>query len=138
MSIPLPAPAAQFLPHRPPIVMVDTLLENSDHHKSALCIIHPDNQFLNSDGLLDATAIPEIIAQAAAASDSHTHDGAIRPGFLALARDIQIERDLRVNDEIIITATDESPLDGWFVINFELRLKDGTPCAHGEISVCQL
>ncbi len=116
--------------------MVDTLFENSDNHKSALCIIHPDNQFLNSDGVLDATAIPEIIAQAAAASDSHTHDGVIHPGFLALARDICIERDLRVNDEVIITATDESPLDGWFVINFELRLKDGTLCAHGEISLC--
>ncbi len=138
MPIPLPVPAAPFLPHRPPIVMVDTLFENSDNHKSALCIIHPDNQFLNSDGVLDATVIPEIIAQSAAASDSHTHDGVCRPGFLALARDIQIERDIRVNDEIIITATDESPLDDWFVINFELRLRDGTLCAHGEISVCQL
>ena len=118
--------------------MVDTLLENSDNHKSALCIIHPDNQFVNSDGVLDATVIPEIIAQAAAASDSHSHDGVCRPGFLVLARDVQIERDICVNDEIIITATDESPLDDWFVINFELRLRDGTLCAHGEISVCHL
>ncbi len=138
MTTPLPTSAAPFLPHRPPIVMVDTLLENSPHHKCALCVIHPDNQFLNSDGILDATVIPEIVAQAAAASYSHSHEGAFRPGFLALARDIHIHRDIHVNDVIIITATDESPLDDWFVINFDIRFKDGTRCAHGEISVCHL
>ena len=120
------------------MAMVDTLVENTLEHKTVTCTIRPDNRFLNSDGILDSTVIPELIAQGAAASYTHSHEGRFSPGFLAMARDIRILREIRVHDELILTATDESPLDGWFVIQFQIHLKDGTLCAHGEISVCQL
>ena len=138
MPLPLPTPVAPLLPHRPPIVMLDTLVENSPTHKTVTCVIRPDNRFLNSEGILDSTVIPELVAQGAAASYTHSHDGEFSPGFLAMARDIRILREIRVHDELVITATDESPLDGWFVIQFEIRLQEGTLCAKGEISVCQL
>lgn len=138
MPVPLPTPAAPFLPHRPPMAMVDTLVANGPDGKCASCTIRPDNLFLDGDGRLDPVVIPELVAQAAAASDSHTHDGTVRPGFLALARTIRIHRTIRVNDQLFITATDESPIDNWFVITFAIRLADQTLCAEGEISVCLL
>lgn len=118
------------------MAMIDTIIENTPQLKCAEMVVKSDNRFLNAEGILDPTTIPEIVAQAAAASNTLSNDGTISPGFLALARDIVIERDIRTGDSILITATDESPVPNWFVITFHITLKDGTPCAHGEISVC--
>ena len=137
-ALPLPAPAAPLMPHRPPMAMIDTLIANDSNRFMASFTIRPDNRFLNGGGHLDSTAIPELVAQAAAAADTHENGGQIRRGFLALARDIRILRPLRVHDEVFITATDESPMEGWFVIHFSMALADGTPCATGEVSVCKL
>ena len=120
------------------MAMIDTLIANDGNRRMASFTVRPDNRFLNGDGLLDSTAIPELVAQAAAAADTHETGGQIRRGFLALARDIRILRPLRVNDEVFITATDESPMEGWFVISFSMALADGTPCATGEVSVCRI
>jgi predicted hotdog family 3-hydroxylacyl-ACP dehydratase len=120
------------------MAMIDTLLVNDGVHRQASFTVRPDNRFLNSEGVLDPTVIPELVAQTAAAADTHSHGGKIVPGFFALARDIQIQRPLRVHDEVFITATDFSPMDNWFVINFSIALADGTPCATGEISVCKI
>ena len=136
-KIPLPTPAAPLLPHKPPMAMIDTLLVNDGVHRQTSFTVRPDNRFLNGEGILDPTVIPELVAQAAAAAETHSNDGKITPGSFALARDIRIQRPLRVHDEVIITATDYSPMDNWFVINFSMALADGTPCATGEISVCK-
>ncbi len=136
--LPLPTSAAPLLPHKPPMAMIETLIANDGHQRKASFTIRPDNRFLNSDGVLDSTVIPELVAQAAAAADAHENNGQTRPGFLALARDIQILRPLCVGDEIFITADSESPLEGWFVITFSMALADGTACATGEISVCRI
>ena len=137
-SVPLPTDAAPLLPHRPPMAMIEKLLANEDGRRLTAFTVRPDNRFLNGDGVLDSTVIPELVAQTAAAADTHRNGGQIRPGFLALARGIRILRPLRVHDEVIITAADESPMEGWFVITFSMALVDGTPCANGEISVCRI
>ena len=135
--VPLPTSAAPFLPHKPPMAMVDTLVSSDGSLRKASFTVRPDNRFLDGDGVLDPTAIPELVAQAAAAADTHDNGGQIRPGLLALARDIKILRPLRVGDEVFITADCESPMENWFVIAFSMALADGTPCATGEISVCR-
>jgi len=136
--LPLPASAKPFLPHQPPMAMVETILANDTQCRKASLVIRPGNLFLNGDGVLDPAVIPELVAQAAAAAETHRNGGTVSAGFLALGRDIQIPRPPRVNEELFITATDESPLDGWFVINFTMFLADGTTCATGEISVCRI
>lgn len=128
--------ASELLPHKPPMAMIDTIIENTAESKIAETVIKPDNPFLNKEGLLDPTTVPELVAQAAAASDALSNNGVIRPGFLAMARDIVIEKDIHVNDRIRILATDESPVVNWYVITFRILRQDGELCAHGEISVC--
>ena len=133
----VPIPAAQFLPHKPPMAMIDSILEIRPNGR-ATAHIRPDNRFLNSDGVLDRTVIPELVGQATAAINTCRNNGVVAQGFLALARDIQFFHDIHVNDDIVIYMSEESPVENWGVITFDIKTANDTLCAHGEISVCLL
>ena len=126
-----PIPAEQFLPHKPPMAMIDSILEIRPN-------IRPDNRFLNSDGVLDRTVVPELVGQATAAINTCRNQGVVAQGFLALARDIQFFHDIHVNDDIVINLKEESPVENWGVITFDIQTANNTLCAQGEISVCIL
>ena len=132
-----PIPAAQFLPHKPPMTMIDSILEISSTVRVA-AHIRPDNRFLNTDGLLDRSAIPELVAQATAAFNTCRNKGVVNQGLLALARNIQFFHDIHVNDDIIINLKEESPIKNWGIITFDIHTAQNTLCAQGEISVCIL
>ena len=133
----VPIPAAQFLPHKPPMTMIDSLWEIRPNGR-ATAHICPDNRFLNSDGVLDRTIVPELVGQATAAINTCRNNGVITQGFLALARDIQFFHDIHVNDDIVINLKEESPVENWGVITFDIHTANNTLCAQGEISVCLL
>ncbi len=130
-------PAADYMPHKPPMAMVDCIIRRQDGENVVVATIRPGNRFLDSDGILDNSAVPEIVAQAAAATNSFKNNGKCRPGMLALARDITFLETIHVNDELLISANDENPLPDWFVLYFKIEcLNTGKLCAKGEISVC--
>ena len=133
----VPISAAQFLPHKPQMAMIDSILEIRPNGR-ATAHIRPDNRFLNSDGILDRTVVPELVGQATAAINTCRNQGVVAQGFLALARDIQIFHDIHVNDDIVINLKEESPVDNWGVITFDIQTANNTLCAQGEISVCLL
>ena len=133
----VPIPAAQFLPHKPPMAMIDSILEIRPNGR-ATAHIRPDNRFLNSDGVLDRTVIPELVGQATAAINTCRHEGVVAQGVLALARDVQFFHDIHVNDNIVINLQEESPVENWSVITFDIQTANNTLCAKGEISVCLL
>lgn len=133
----IPIPAAPFLPHKPPMAMIDSILEIRPNGR-ATAHIRPDNRFLNSDGILDRTVVPELVGQATAAINTCRNQGVVAQGFLALARDIQIFHDIHVNDDIVINLREESPVENWSVITFDIQTVNNTLCAKGEISVCLL
>ena len=132
-----PIPAAQFLPHKPPMAMIDSILEIRPNGR-ATAHIRSDNRFLNSDGVLDRTVVPELVGQATAAINTCRNNGVVAQGFLALARDIQFFHDIHVNDDIVIHLKEESPVENWGVITFDIQTANNTLCAQGEISVCIL
>ncbi|MBO4344295.1 MAG: hypothetical protein J5833_00980 [Victivallales bacterium] len=130
-------PAADYMPHRPPMAMVDFITRTDDGDDAVLATIRPDNRFLNSDGVLDNSAVPELVAQAAAATNSFKNGGKCRPGMLTLARDIRFFEPIHVNDELLISAKDENPLPDWFVLYFKIECRNtGRIFASGEVSVC--
>ena len=133
----VPIPAAQFLPHKPPMAMIDSILEIRPNGR-ATAHIRPDNRFLNSDGVLDRTVIPELVGQATAAINTCRNEGVVAQGVLALARDVQFFHDIHVNDDIVINLREESPVENWSVITFDIQTVNNTLCAKGEISVCLL
>lgn len=65
----LPLKTDDLIPHRPPIKMIDSIVEFNDASKSSVLEYKVDknSNFLNSDGTLDEECFLEIIAQAAAA-----------------------------------------------------------------------
>ena len=132
-----PIPAAQFLPHKPPMAMIDSILEIRPNGR-ATAHIRPDNGFLNSDGVLDRTVVPELVGQTSAAINTCRNNSVVAQGFLALARDIQFFHDIHVNDDIVIHLKEESPVENWGVITFDIQTANNTLCAQGEISVCIL
>ena len=117
--------------------MIDSLLEIRPNGR-AMAHIRPDNRFLNTDGVLDRTVIPELVGQATAAINTCRNNGVVAQGFLALARDIQFFHDIHANDDIVIHMTEESPVENWGVITFDIQTANNTLCAQGEISVCLL
>jgi len=133
----VPISAAQFLPHKPPMAMIDSILEIRPNGR-ATAHIRPDNRFLNSDGVLDRTVIPELVGQATAAINTCRNEGVVAQGVLALARDVQFFHDIHVNDDIVINLREESPVENWSVITFDIQTVNNTLCAKGEISVCLL
>ena len=133
----IPIPAAQFLPHKPPMAMIDSLWEIRPNGR-ATAHIRPDNRFLNSAGVLDRTVVPELVGQATAAINTCRNEGVVAQGVLALARDIQFFHDIHVNDDIVINLQEESPVENWGVITFDIQTANNTLCAKGEISVCLL
>ena len=132
-----PIPAAQFLPHKPPMAMIDSILEFQPNSRAA-AHIRPDNRFLNPDGVLDRTVVTELVGQASAAINTCRNNGVVTQGFLALARDIQFFHDIHVNDDIIIDLKEESPVENWRVVTFDIHTTNNTLCTKGEISICLL
>ena len=131
----LPVSAARYLPHRPPMAMIERILAIGPE-SAAEMTVRDGNPFLRADGTLDPAAIPEIAAQSAAAVDSFRFNGAARPGFLISAKRVAVRRQIRRGDILCIRFGEENPLPKWYAIRFEIALADGTPCADGEIDVC--
>jgi len=132
----LPVPAAPYVPHKPPMAMMDAILEVSNDSKVS-AKIREDNLFLGSDGVLDRCAIPELVSQAAAAVESFRYDGRELRGFLASGQKIAVQDDIRLGDEIVVSFKEMNTMPNWYLLTFAIT-KDGKLCASGEINVCQM
>lgn len=133
----LPVSAERYLPHRPPMAMIETI-HSIGPESVASMKVRPACPFLDGKGVLHASAIPEIAAQAAAAVDSFRFNGASRPGFLVSASRISCIREIRAGDELFVSFSKEDTLPKWFRIDFNISSSTGDLLAKGEIDVCLL
>ena len=128
--------AREYMPHRPPMAMVDTVCIESDT-RYVLLEIKQDNLFLREDGILERSVYPELAAQGAAAIDGVNRKGNVRPGVLAMAKNITYEADARVGDTLRIDATEDAPMEDWRIVYFTItRISDGALCAKGQLNLC--
>ena len=120
------------------MTMVDSLVID-EGSKYAVATIRPDNRFLNSDGVLDRTTLPEIVAQALAGYDSLENNGSIRPGVLAVMKNVVFHGDIFANDTIYIYADEERPMDNWCIVQFKIYRGNKTDLiAEGQLNLCLL
>ncbi len=123
----LPHPAAELVPHRPPALCVDELLEYSPESGRARGRVREENPLLRPDGTLDPLASVEIMAQALAAHEGFTRalEGR-RPGggFLVGVRDFEFTGVLRAGESFEVTARRGSQFES-------LRLGEGAVVAGG-------
>lgn len=81
-AIPLPQPATAFLPHRPPMLFVETLVVRDGNRSTARAVL-PDSDICVSDNRLLPEYFIELIAQATALANGYdglclgkpVHDG---------------------------------------------------------------
>jgi predicted hotdog family 3-hydroxylacyl-ACP dehydratase len=100
-------PVADYLPHRPPMLLIDDIVEVSDQRAVCRTTLHPDCVFAIR-GVVHPSAMIEIVAQACAiyVGVLSARDGEPpRTGLIMSCREISFAVDsFAVGDELTITA----------------------------------
>jgi len=101
----LPAPAADLVPHRPPVRLIEHLLEVHAAGGRASTTVRADGLHVNADGTLDPTAHLELMGQTFAAAKGWRDRQQGRPprmGFLAGATGVDCLATARIGDHLTI------------------------------------
>ncbi|AMV72122.1 hypothetical protein DBW_1765 [Desulfuromonas sp. DDH964] len=123
----LPQPAREFLPHRPPMQLVDRLLAVDGEEGLLEVVLAPDNPLLGKDGKLDDVALIELIAQGFAAIQGYADYCAGRPpgrGFLVGIRRAELLAPARLGDRLLVRVRTLARLDTFSMIEGEVRCGD--------------
>lgn len=94
-----------FIPHRQPMLFLDSLAESSEKYARAEIKINENNIFLNDEGLLDPLAGVEFIAQTAALSSAYDmleKSGKSFFGLLIGFRDFEFFHPLKCGDSVSV------------------------------------
>jgi len=89
----LPQPAVNFLPHRPPMCLVDDLLACDDSTCRTTVLVSPQGIMVDAAGLLEPVALVEMIAQSFAAMRGYLdqrNGQPVREGFLVGIRHTEL------------------------------------------------
>lgn len=101
-------PVADYLPHRPPMLLIDSIVEVTDQRAVCRAKIHPDCVFA-IDGVVHPSAMIEFVAQACAiyvgVGDAREGDRP-RVGLIIACREVSFDVDsFAVGDELTIVAS---------------------------------
>lgn len=100
-------PVADYLPHRPPMLLIDEIIEVTEHRAVCRATIQPDCVFA-IDGVVHPSAMIELVAQACAiyVGVRSARDGdPPRLGVITACREISFTVDsFAVGDELTIIA----------------------------------
>ena len=132
----LPTDAQQWLPHRPPITMIERLVEFGEW-SAAEAGITPDNRFLR-DGVLDAEAIPELVAQTCAVINGFEEDNHHIEGMLTGMRNVEFLAPIRSGDKLRIEVRENARIDNYHTLDFRVYRAERELCVRGELSICRI
>ena len=108
MTLAVSGPAARYLPHQPPMLLIDDIVEVTEQRAVCRAMIRPDCVFA-IDGAVNPAAMIEFVAQVCAiyvGVRSARLGDPPQVGFIMACRevDFEVER-FAVGDELTITAT---------------------------------
>ena len=130
-------PVVDYLPHRPPMLLIDDIVELTSDGVVCRATIHPDCVFA-IDGRVHPSAMIEFVAQACAiyAGLVSARDGAPpKHGFIASCREITFAIDsFSVGDELTIAATKVFGQEQHAAFTGKVTRRDAL-CASVELSV---
>lgn len=123
-----------YLPQRPPMVMIDTIIEAGLQQSVSALTVNSGNLFV-VDGCLSESGLVENIAQTAAAGVGYLCQMEQRPvpvGFIAAIRDLSIHQLPPVGSRIDTTVENLNEV-------MEVRIVKGTVKLNGEsIASCEM
>ena len=116
----LPLNADTLLPHRPPMLLVDQLIDFSPSKGRVTASVSRDDLFVCDDGQLETVALIELVAQAYATIkgyDDTLNQRPVQRGFLVGGRSFNVYRQARSGEQLIIDINTVAQLDGFSVID---------------------
>jgi radical SAM protein with 4Fe4S-binding SPASM domain len=135
----LPADASQLVPHKPPLLMIDRLLQIKERSSVSEMTVREDMVFVGEDGTLDNSSYAEVMSQAIAAQEGFRKLGSRNPqqeGFLLGIKNMEITGTARVGDTLRISVLKVAKLGDFGIIQGEVRNGD-VLIARGELKVWQ-
>jgi predicted hotdog family 3-hydroxylacyl-ACP dehydratase len=126
----------ELVPHRPPMVLVDSVVEYGPQRITARRTVRQGEPFVDSDGLDDA-ALLEVIAQTIAAGDAlyaKSKKGRVLRGYLTGMTGVAIHSRARIGETIEVSADCLKRMDGMGL--FEARAEaSGRLLAEGRFKL---
>ncbi|TAL26374.1 MAG: radical SAM protein [Nitrospirae bacterium] len=135
----LPVDASLLVPHKPPMLLIDRLIEIKERASLSEMTVRKDMVFVEENGKLDDASYPEIISQAIAAQEGFRKLGSRNPhqgGFLLGIKNIEILGSARIGDVLRISVLKVAKLGDFGIIKGEVR-NGHTLIARGEVKVWQ-
>lgn len=123
----LPIEAATLLPHRPPMILVEKLVEYCQGSGTVVAGVRSGDLFVGDNGQLEAVAMIELVAQSYAAIkgyDDLIHHRPVQKGFLVGSRTFKVKRCPHVGETMTIHITTTAELDGFSVVDGVIRVED--------------
>lgn len=133
----LPLSALTLLPHRPPMILVDQLIEFGDGRGCVSATVGENDLFVDADGVLEAVALVELVAQGYATMkgyDDLVNQRPVQRGFLVGSRTFKVVRCPQVGESLIIDITTTAELDSFSVIDGVIRVGDDV-IAEGSVKL---
>jgi radical SAM protein with 4Fe4S-binding SPASM domain len=135
----LPVNVARFIPHKPPMLLIDRILEVKERASVSEMIVRADMIFVDENGHLDDASYPEIISQAVAAQEGFRRFGGRNPlieGFLLGIKNLVILGNSFVGDTLRISLYKKEKFGDFGILSGEVYKGDEL-IARGEIKVWQ-
>jgi predicted hotdog family 3-hydroxylacyl-ACP dehydratase len=119
----------EFLPHRPPFLMIDRLDFVDDREVRAGVVVAQGMTLLERDGTLHPVALAEIVAQAWAAATGYRKAVAGLPpqtGLLVSLRSVEFPGRAAVGDRLTVAVTLETAVNDFLIVDGSVRRGDET------------
>lgn len=133
----LPLPAKDLLPHKPPALLVDALLEQGERRGVVSAVVKPDCPWLTKDNVrLGKPAYLEMASQAMAVLDSFMHRNKVLGGMLVGVKNFYFYGDAVVGDILQINIFKVSQFGAIGIVTAKI-FNDDKLIAEGELKIWQ-
>ena len=133
----LPMPAETFIPHRPPMRLVETLISCGEAAGLIEARNCPDGVLADSDGALDEVALVELLAQGYAVIkgyDDLSQGREVSKGYLVGVRKLRITGRARAGERLLVHIRTVGSFEGFAVAEGEVE-RAGEIIASGTIKL---
>jgi radical SAM protein with 4Fe4S-binding SPASM domain len=133
----LPFAAAEIIPQKPPMRVIDALLAVGDRSGEVSATVSDEMPFVGEDGILAETTYLELMAQSIAAVNGFKQlggSGSSLEGYLVGAQELEILGTARVGDKLNISVRKEARYNRFAIVKGTVS-RDGELLARGEIKI---
>lgn len=132
------SPIENLIPHRPPMQLVDALIQVTPNGAVARAHIGPGHLFGQADATLAPEALCELVAQCFAAGEGQRRVWAGKTleggGYLASLRDFVFLTPVRLGDDLTVSAQLADACFGTHIVHGTVRRGD-EPVAQGTVYI---